>query len=251
MKHRTIFKSRKAINFYKQVSFFLVALFLAIATCCQVIVPGDKFSKTLGKNFSIQVVPAVTGNYADVIITCNEQAMITHTLTAADSIYAVNSKWGLATVKGMIKLKPGKGTQLTILSADLQMNDSLGSISFAGDVAGWRRSGNDQPVLSYDLGTVCTVKTIITGENSDIATVNLYYVNTLIYTVTLTPVTPSATTSDSLIIGSLLINKGARLSMTVPSRFQKGGVMLRCVIKSDDHNPASFSALVASWNLNP
>lgn len=240
-----------------RITHFLLLLFFCMDTRAQIIDNGKWYTKTLGNSFSAQVRPDDDNNRVDLVLYYKAQAIVTLTLTETDTATTISGRWNNASVNGNVRLKSGNRNPTSTLDASLKLTDAGQVIQFAGQLAGWNHTGptaapsitQDGETLSYDLGTVCTVKTTISGENRDITTIAFYYVNTLMYTITLTPVTPTATIPTDLIIGKLFISKGAKLDMQVPSRLQSGQVMLNCVFRSDDHDPVTFSAQVATWSL--
>lgn len=238
-----------------RITHFLLLLFFCMDVRAQIIDNGKWYTKTLGNSFSAQVRPDEDNNRVDLVLYYKMQAIVTLTLTETDTATTINGRWNNASVNGNVKLKSGNRNPTSTLDASLKLTDAGQVIQFTGQLAGWNhaeRSAIQSPsgeTISYDLGTVCTVKTTISGENRDITTIAFYYVNTLMYTITLTPVTPTATIPTDLIIGKLFISKGAKLDMQVPSKLQSGYVMLNCVFKSDDHDPVSFSAQVATWSF--
>lgn len=239
----------------------LLLLFFCMDAGAQIIDNGKWYTKTLGNSFSAQVRPDEDNNRVDLVLYYKAQAIVTLTLTETDTATTINGRWNNASVNGNVKLKSGNKNPTSTLDASLKLTDAGQVIQFTGQLAGWNHAERSEirfqeqatvpagETLSYDLGTVCTVKTTISGENRDITTIAFYYVNTLMYTITLTPVTPTATIPTDLIIGKLFISKGAKLDMQVPSKLQSGYVMLNCVFKSDDHDPVSFSAQVATWSF--
>lgn len=239
----------------------LLLLFFCMDARAQIIDNGKWYTKTLGNSFSAQVRPDEDNNRVDLVLYYKTQAIVTLTLTETDTATAINGRWNNASINGNVKLRSGNTNPTSTLDASLKLTDAGQVIQFTGQLAGWRHAatiafqsamqaaGQNSDTVSYDLGTVCTVKTIISGENRDITTIAFYYVNTLMYTITLTPVTPTATIPTDLIIGKLFISKGAKLDMQVPSKLQSGQVMLNCVFTSDDHDPVSFSAQVATWSF--
>jgi hypothetical protein len=104
--------------------------------------------------------------------------------------------------------------------------------------------------FSYDLGAQGKIKTTVSGDNRDIANIEIYNVNTLLYSVNLNSVQLEATIPDDLIMGSLTIMKGGTLKMTVPSNYQSGQVQLHCMLKSCHNDPTPFAAQVATWPLS-
>lgn len=104
--------------------------------------------------------------------------------------------------------------------------------------------------FSYDLGNQGKIKTTVSGDNRDIAIIEVYNVNTLLYSVTLNNIQLNATTADDIVIGSLKIQKGATFQMTVPSNYQSGQVQFNCMLKSGANDPTPFAAQVATWPLS-
>lgn len=245
-----------------RITYFLLLFFFCMDARTQIIDNGKWYTKTLGNSFSAQVRPDEDNNRVDLVLYYKTQAVVTLTLTQTDTATIINGRWNNATINGNVKLKTGNQNPTSTVDAILKMTDAGQTFQFTGQLAGWRNAvqssttipsfkgaGPDGETMSYALGTVCSVKTTISGENRDITTIAFYNVNTLMYSITLTPVTPAATIPTDLIIGSLFISKGARLDMTVPSTLQSGQVMLNCVLKSGDHDPVSFSAQVATWSF--
>ncbi|MDB4921802.1 hypothetical protein [Mucilaginibacter sp.] len=232
-------------------SSFLLLLLLPYVGRSQVIENGKYYQKQLGSSFSAKIKPSQSGKYVELVLAYKEQAIVTHTLTATDSVTAIDSRWNTGSITGTIKLKVGRNHQISTLDANLKLTEPGDNNQFVGQLAGWNTTDQTGSQQSYDLGTVCSIKTTISGDNQDITTIIFYYVNTPMYNITLTPVTPSATIPNDLTIGRLTIAKGAKIVMQVPSKLQKGYIQLSCTITSDDHDPAKFSAQVASWDLSP
>jgi hypothetical protein len=236
---------------------FLLLLFFYVDARAQIIDNGKWYTKTLGNSFSAQVKPDEENNRVDLVLYYKTQAVVTLTLTETDTATIINGRWNNASINGNVKLRSTSKNPTSTLDASLKLTDAGQVTQFTGQLAGWKHTAQsatasivqDGETMSYDLGTVCSVKTTISGENRDITTIAFYYVNTLMYTITLTPVTPTATIPTDLIIGSLFISKGAKLDMQVPSTLQSGSVMLNCVLKSGDHDPVQFSAQVATWSF--
>jgi len=237
---------------------FLLLLFFCIDARAQIIESGKWYIKPLGNSFTAQVRPDEYNNRVDLVLYYKTQAIVTLTLTETDTATIVNGRWNNAIINGNVKLKSGNTNPTSTLDASLKLTDAGQVMQFTGHLAGWNYRAptalptitQDGETISYNLGTVCNIITTISGENRDVTTIAFYYVNTLMYTITLTPVTPTATIPTDLSIGKLFIAKGAKLDMTVPSKLQYGQVMLDCVFRSDDHDPVTFSSQIATWSLS-
>src|SRR4051812_15546914 len=102
--------------------------------------------------------------------------------------------------------------------------------------------------FTYALGPQASVKTTVSGANLDIALVQIFNVNTQVFSVTV--MSPSnAATLPAIGLGAFSIVKGSTLNLQVASSVQQGQVVLNGTIQSGTNDPQPIAAAVATWNL--
>ncbi|MDX6667698.1 MAG: hypothetical protein QOK04_1078 [Solirubrobacteraceae bacterium] len=102
--------------------------------------------------------------------------------------------------------------------------------------------------IDYWLVPLIDFRTTVTGANRDNATVQIFYVNTPLWTGTLTNLQPNLTL-PKLRAGSFTITDGG-LALVVPGPTTMGSVSLTCTLTQDGQPPVKVDSLpVASWPL--
>jgi hypothetical protein len=104
-------------------------------------------------------------------------------------------------------------------------------------------------LISYQLAPDLTVKSKVMGPGRIIVQVSFYYGESLVYTGTVMQTSPIIITTDDVIVGFLQINKGATITLGIPSRIQPGQILLRAQFITKDHPSTTFSGLIATWPL--
>ena len=102
-------------------------------------------------------------------------------------------------------------------------------------------------VQDYYLVPSIDFRCTITGTNRDTVTVQIFYVNTPMWSGTLTQI-QSHLDFPTLQLGAFKISDGG-LDLTVPTNTTPGNVMLSCTVTQRGQSPIPFSAPIASWPL--
>jgi hypothetical protein len=109
--------------------------------------------------------------------------------------------------------------------------------------------GSNPLVFDYILTPQVTIRTSVTGNARNIATVSILSATVAVWAASLTQAAPKATT-PKLVMGDFTIEEGASFTLTVPSTIQDGNVFFKGKIQSGSNDPVEFSAIVASWALS-
>ncbi|MDQ3935643.1 MAG: hypothetical protein M3340_13540 [Actinomycetota bacterium] len=105
--------------------------------------------------------------------------------------------------------------------------------------------------LTFDYWIVPSIdfRTTVTGANRDQATVQIFYVNTPMYSTTLTPMSPDASI-PTIQAGDFTITDGG-LHLTVPTPTTSGSVALSCTLTRKGQQPVIVGGLpIANWPLS-
>lgn len=102
--------------------------------------------------------------------------------------------------------------------------------------------------IIYPLGPQGKIKTIVTGEARNIATVIIYSGSMIVYTGTMTQTAPNLVASSILNVGDLVM-KNTTFKLTIPTEYQMGSNFMTTTFKSGDNPEQPFSGVVASWTL--
>lgn len=103
-------------------------------------------------------------------------------------------------------------------------------------------------VFNYYLTPGIDFQTTVTGANRDTATVTIYYINTPMWTGTLTPGQPTLA-FPTLSLGDLTLSDG-EVTLTPPTATTDGFVLLACTLKRRKQQPVEFSGIIAKWPLS-
>lgn len=104
--------------------------------------------------------------------------------------------------------------------------------------------------FDYWLTTDIDVKTTVTGEARNQATVSIYYGSMMVWSTTLLQTDPTHTITIPLIMGSVTIDANATLTLTVPTQAQNGNVLFSGTLVHQGQQPLPFALYVAQWPLS-
>lgn len=104
-------------------------------------------------------------------------------------------------------------------------------------------------VINYILTSEVTIQTTVIGDSRNIASVAIIDGSVTVWTTTLTQAAPDAETPYALQLGSIKIDAGAGLHMTIPTAIQNGSVMFNATIEQGGTS-TPFASQVASWPLS-
>jgi hypothetical protein len=104
-------------------------------------------------------------------------------------------------------------------------------------------------VINYILTSEVTIQTTVIGDARNIASVAIIDGSVTVWSTTLTQASPNAETPYALQLGSIKIDAGAGLHLTIPTSIQNGNVVLEATIEQASNPPQPFAAQVASWPL--
>lgn len=103
-------------------------------------------------------------------------------------------------------------------------------------------------VFNYYLAPGIDFQTTVTGDNRDTATVTIYYINTPMWSGTLTQGLPSLK-FPNLALGAIKLTRGS-VTLTPPTDSTNGNVMVDCTVERSGQEPVDLSAIIASWPLS-
>lgn len=101
----------------------------------------------------------------------------------------------------------------------------------------------------YPLTPEVTVKTTVTGEARNIATVTILNITIEAWSGTMMQTSPEVQLQGDVIIGEFTCKKGSKFKLTSPSLIQQGNVMMDAKTKSGNNPEVTFAAPIASWPL--
>jgi hypothetical protein len=105
-----------------------------------------------------------------------------------------------------------------------------------------------KPIM-YTLSPDLSVQTRVIGKDKCMAEVSFVYGTLVVYSMNVVQTAPVAATTEDIIVGSLQINKGATVTLRIPTPLQSGQIFLRIQYITLDHPLTNFSGMVASWSL--
>jgi hypothetical protein len=123
-------------------------------------------------------------------------------------------------------------------------------VPFEGEITTW--TAPDQLILlqrDYNLSSELRARTIVRNGSRYGADVQFMAADALLFEALLLPPSPVAVTPKDLVIGSLKLNQGARLTLLPPSSLSDGIVSLDCSFSSASILQTDFNAAIASWPL--
>jgi hypothetical protein len=103
--------------------------------------------------------------------------------------------------------------------------------------------------FNYWITSDIDVTTTVSGTARDMAAIGIWYGSQEMYTTTLLQTDPTHTIPLDLIMGSVTIEKGATLTLTVPTQNQNGNVVFAGDLRHQDQPPLPFRLYVAQWPL--
>lgn len=109
--------------------------------------------------------------------------------------------------------------------------------------------GTSPLVFDYILTPQVTIRTSVTGDARNIATVTIISGTVTVWAASMTQASPRAVT-PKLVMGDTTIEEGSSFTLTVPSTIQSGNVFFSGTIASGPNPPVPFQAIVAQWPLS-
>lgn len=109
--------------------------------------------------------------------------------------------------------------------------------------------GGNPLVFDYILTPQVTIRTSVTGDARNIATVTIINGTVAVWAASMTQASPKAVT-PKLVMGDFTIEEGATFTLTVPSTIQNGNMFFDGVTASGSNPPTPFQAIVAQWPLS-
>jgi hypothetical protein len=103
--------------------------------------------------------------------------------------------------------------------------------------------------ITYSLGPQGSVKTTVTGNARNVATIVIYNGSSSIYSGSMDQVAPDLMVPDVLLIGDMEWSNMS-FHLSIPSAEQNGYVFMKAEIKDSTHPPRRFQAQIAMWQLS-
>lgn len=104
-------------------------------------------------------------------------------------------------------------------------------------------------VINYVLTAEVTIQTTVIGDQRNVASVAILDGSLTVWSATLTQPAPDAETTYALVLGSIKIDAGAGVELTIPTAIQNGSVMFQATIEQQGTS-TPISAQIASWPLS-
>lgn len=104
-------------------------------------------------------------------------------------------------------------------------------------------------VFDYIVTPQVTIRTSVTGDARNIATVNILNATVSVWAASMTQAAPKATT-PKLVMGDFTIEEGAQFTLTVPSTLQDGNMFFNGKVQSGPNDPTDLQVIVAHWPLS-
>jgi hypothetical protein len=103
--------------------------------------------------------------------------------------------------------------------------------------------------ITYSLGPQGSVKTTVTGDARNIATVVIYNGSSSAYSGSMDQVVSDLTVPYTLLIGDMEWSN-MTFHLTIPTSAQNGSVFMQADIKDSQHPTKRFQAMIAMWQLS-
>lgn len=186
-----------------------------------------------------------------VTVTLAGQQVQQGLLSLSTPSLAIRAAAGGAQARGSATLSVAAPPQLSSVTVAANAVDGSGKKwPLRGQLASW--TGPADPVvgdyvftLSSDLFTLTTV----TGLAANIATLAFWSGKMQMGSVTATQMSPQKVFPDALVLGSVKVEKGAAVNLTIPTAQEQGQVFLRATFSDASMAPTPVSSDVALWSL--
>jgi hypothetical protein len=174
------------------------------------------------------------------------------TLTYEQRIYTFKVAAGGARAEGSIRMTIAQAPNLSNLEGHFTTwSSSAEKTLFDGKLTSW--IAPDSLILTEQnfwlTGSLSTRTTIRNNSRSG-AVVDILSGNTVLFSTLLLPPSTVAVIPTDLVIGSVKVEQGAKMTLTPPSSLADGTMFLECQFQSDTTPSTNFSGTVAIWTMD-
>ena len=173
-------------------------------------------------------------------------------LTLASPVLPLDLADGPLSARGRVMLRFAAAPQLSAVTADVVAADGAGSHRFRGAVASWLAAA--PPILyqrSFDLAADLSIQVTVRGAAGNTAEVAFYSGSLRLGALTAMQLSPRQIFVGPLQAGSVRVEPGATITLTIPTALQKGMLFLQATFSTATTPATTISASVAQWPLPP